>query len=369
MRGQWIGNYGGTNTGTAVVDIDDMGDHFEGRAFVYDDRQDLPSTYAAIRTADKARKFQLKLELLPIHPLTGDPVTWPEIQKLFPAVSFSRIANTEWEWDDKQLSVSWVTDTGVSGTATVPKSKASEPSEYRPLNITSWEEFRRFVRDLEHYRYMYRGQESNQWRLRTCFHRMGRADLMRFLGVDVPALHQHLSSMTAHVFNLFDPIQHGAFVNLVQHHGYPTPLLDWTYSPFIGSYFAFNDLPRERVAPYRKVRIFVFDKLQWCMDFNQLQKLSPARPHFSILDALAINNPRMVPQQALSSVTNVDDIESYIKQRETERGKTYLQIVDLPASERRLVLQELSLMGITAGSLFPGIDGACMQLRARFFEP
>jgi hypothetical protein len=22
MRGQWIGNYGGTNTGTAVVDID-----------------------------------------------------------------------------------------------------------------------------------------------------------------------------------------------------------------------------------------------------------------------------------------------------------------------------------------------------------
>jgi hypothetical protein len=60
MRGQWIGNYGGTNTGTAVVDIDDMGDHFEGRAFVYDDRQDLPSTYAAIRTADKARKFQRK---------------------------------------------------------------------------------------------------------------------------------------------------------------------------------------------------------------------------------------------------------------------------------------------------------------------
>jgi hypothetical protein len=118
----------------------------------------------------------------------------------------------------------------------------------------------------------------------------------------------------------------------------------------------------------RKVRIFVFDKLQWCMDFNQLQKLSPARPHFSILDALAINNPRMVPQHALSSVTNVDDIESYIKQRETEQGKTYLQVVDLPASERRLILQELSLMGITAGSLFPGIDGACMQLRARFFE-
>src|SRR5207253_5065146 len=31
------------------------------------------------------------------------------------------------------------------------------------------------------------------------------------------------------------------------------------------------------------------------------------------------------------------------------------------------LFEELSLMGITAGSLFPGIDGACEQLRDRFF--
>jgi hypothetical protein len=45
----------------------------------------------------------------------------------------------------------------------------------------------------------------------------------------------------------------------------------------------------------------------------------------------------------------------------------YLHIIDLPVNERQHVMQELSLMGITAGSLFPGLDGACEELRERFF--
>jgi hypothetical protein len=75
----------------------------------------------------------------------------------------------------------------------------------------------------------------------------------------------------------------------------------------------------------------------------------------------------MIPQQAVSSATNVDDIESYIKSKETG-GKSYLQMIDLPVKERDLALRELSVMGITAGSLFPGLDGACEELRERFFQ-
>ena len=71
----------------------------------------------------------------------------------------------------------------------------------------------------------------------------------------------------------------------------------------------------------------------------------------------AIENERMIPQQAVSIVTSIDDIESYIGLRETETTK-YLQAIDLPVSERKLVMRELSDMGITAGSLFPGLDGA-----------
>jgi len=75
----------------------------------------------------------------------------------------------------------------------------------------------------------------------------------------------------------------------------------------------------------------------------------------------------MVPQQALSTFTTVDDIETYIHVREKERGKCYLQVIDLPLRERDHVIRELRLMGITQGSLFPGLDGACEELRERFF--
>jgi hypothetical protein len=75
----------------------------------------------------------------------------------------------------------------------------------------------------------------------------------------------------------------------------------------------------------------------------------------------------MIPQQAASTVTNVDDIEDYIKSMQ-RNGKTYLSAVDLPVNNRRQVIRDLSFMGITAGSLFPGLDGACEELKERNFE-
>lgn len=116
-----------------------------------------------------------------------------------------------------------------------------------------------------------------------------------------------------------------------------------------------------------KVRIFVFDERQWCTHYGQVQNLVTRHPHFSVLKALAIGNERMVPQQAPSTLTNVDDVEGYVRAREVERGATYLEAIDLPMSSRSRVMQELSLMGITAGSMFPGLDGACEELRERFF--
>ena len=76
----------------------------------------------------------------------------------------------------------------------------------------------------------------------------------------------------------------------------------------------------------------------------------------------------MIPQQAASTVTNIDDIERYIKDCEKANNKKYLQAFDLPLTERDKVIQELRFMGITAGSMFPGLDGACEELKDRNFE-
>jgi hypothetical protein len=165
---------------------------------------------------------------------------------------------------------------------------------------------------------------------------------------------------------LKDELQYAAFVNLAQHHGYPTPLLDWTYSPFISAFFAFRTVKRT----YRKLasaRIFIFDRQQWCADMPRFAGVSPSPPHFSFVSPLAINNSRLVPQQAVSTVTNLDDLESFIRFHELRNNKTYLRVFDIPVSERAEVMNELRLMGITAGSMFPGLDGACEQLKEQFF--
>jgi hypothetical protein len=87
-----------------------------------------------------------------------------------------------------------------------------------------------------------------------------------------------------------------------------------------------------------------------------------------MLDALALGNPRAIPQQAISMISNVDDIETHIDSVEHARKATFLEAIGLPALERPAVMRDLAFMGITAGSLFPGLDGVCESLREKNFS-
>ena len=181
-----------------------------------------------------------------------------------------------------------------------------------------------------------------------------------------------LSARTKHVFNLQLPDENGAFFTLVQHHGYPTPLLDWTYSPYVAAFFAYRRISNEQAAkaePGARVRIHVFDQAQWQADWPQPLQILSAWLYVSVGEFLAIENERMIPQQAASTVTNVDDIEAYVRSKERSGSRQpYLTAIDLPVRDRKQVIRELSYMGITSGSLFPGLDGACEELRERNFE-
>jgi hypothetical protein len=50
----------------------------------------------------------------------------------------------------------------------------------------------------------------------------------------------------------------------------------------------------------------------WRKSFEHVQLITPPKLHFTVLEPLALNNPRVITQQSVSSVTNVDDIESYM---------------------------------------------------------
>jgi hypothetical protein len=370
MNGYWEGSYTGSNHGSIVVAMDDRGDHYAGFAYSYDNNPDLPSTCALIRTPDKGNNLRFTTTLKPLDPTTWQPVEWHTIQDRYrPDVTIPQWAAVECQWNRKQLSFNWTTNINTTGSAALSKSEADEPSTLTPLPIETWTDFRNHATQLEDYRFIFRGQ-SEPWRLRTPFHRTGRADMGRFLSEDMSYLRGTLSSRMNRLFDTSDPIQYAALMHLAQHHGYPTPLLDWTHSPFIAAFFAFNDVPSSNTSNETKdakARIFIFDSREWCRKFPQIPNMSGGMRHVSVVEPLSIGNDRLIPQQALSTVSTVDDIEPYIANHQLDNIHL-LDVIDLPISQRDQVMKELRQMGITAGLLFPGIEGACRDAKERFFR-
>jgi hypothetical protein len=367
MNGQWIGQYSGTNTGHVVADLDDVGAGYEGVVFTYDANIG-PRAFAQVQIAKDKTTFSLRVVLGHLERGSGLVLSRESLAQKFPDVQPAAHADTEWQVTPTQILLKWRTNIGTNGDGWMIKSEGQNPSSLAPLSdVKTWEEFKRFALALEPSRFVFRGHEKTTWRLRTAFHRTGRASLMKFMGQDVPALHRHLSGLTTHHFNLNDPLDYAAFLHLAQHHGYPTPILDWTHSPFVAAYFAFKDLRRNNLEADQKVRILILDAREWNKN-ERAQVLMPGFLHMTMLEPLATNNPRALPQQSISSVTNIDDLEGYLSGGEKQTGRSFLRAIDLPVSERQVVMQELALMGITAGSLFPGLDGACLQLKERYFD-
>lgn len=105
--------------------------------------------------------------------------------------------------------------------------------------VRTWEAFKRHVSSIRRDRFVFRGQERAEWHLRTTFHRSTRCLLEDFLVDDVKSLDRVFSGLSNYQINFQDPRQYGAFLSLAQHHGYPTPLLDWTWSPYVAAFFAY----------------------------------------------------------------------------------------------------------------------------------
>src|SRR6266403_1317383 len=157
MKGQWIGSYKGMDEGVAIVELDDMGSHFEGAAFAYSSNPALPALFAPVRTPDKSDSFKITLHPLPIGREDGliKPLSW--LADAYPGISVGSDLETDWQISAERLQLAWKSNIGTSGDAELPASRASLPSTYLPEgDVTSWDQFREFAVKLEPGRFIFR---------------------------------------------------------------------------------------------------------------------------------------------------------------------------------------------------------------------
>lgn len=229
----------------------------------------------------------------------------------------------------------------------------------------SWAEYKQIAADdLELDGAMvYRGQRSSSWGLVSSVHRTALVrsipDLKGYADYALPQVHDAIESWIGRSWDLKNALGLAEFLAFLQHNGFPTPLLDWTQSPYIAAYFAFEGI--DHFHPQEEdVAIFAFNQRAWTSTFKQVYDFADMTPHVSVLRPRQVGNHKLALQQGCFTVTNVLDIEEHIRLNEREDRK-FLTKYELDVRERPRVIRELSLMGISAIQLSPCVEAVCKK--------
>lgn len=227
--------------------------------------------------------------------------------------------------------------------------------------------------------YWYRGQTNAEWGLETSFLRMTRhlaKQRKEAIGLENVAREEFMSK--AHLFidpgNMDKVKTYPCWWALMQHHGAPTRLLDWTASPYVAAYFATQQDGSES------------DGAVWCFCHSRLHKafvkeygseppdLTKTADEDDAVKKLhaALGNPEAPPSvvplafKFFSSARMAEQQGRFtmclrIHQDHvciaTKISKTHLKKIVIPHKIKPDFLAELRRMNITAAALFPGVDG------------
>ncbi len=169
----------------------------------------------------------------------------------------------------------------------------------------------------------------------------------------------------------------GYLVHL-RHHGFPSPLLDWTESPYVAAYFAFRSKAEQKPdRPERRVAIWAYQEVRGGL------KQTTVGPRIFTLGSSGRTHQRHFLQhsQYTVAVTREGSGMRYCPHREAFQESEHMPSVVtedrhdarfkqdracrfvLPASLRDEALDYLRLHNVTANSLFPS-EEALMETLA-----
>ena len=150
---------------------------------------------------------------------------------------------------------------------------------YRQQVFSTWEDFKNGIRgalpgghDYDVYKnYIFRGQGSATWPLRSTFDRIysdkqaaSRDTLAKDL---VREFYEECERYSPWRYGIDDP----RVLAMAQHHGLPTRLLDWSFSPYVAAYFAFSWFMFENPAMEQSGNVAI-----WVLNRIELEKKAPA---------------------------------------------------------------------------------------------
>jgi hypothetical protein len=144
---------------------------------------------------------------------------------------------------------------------------------------------------------------------------------------------------------------HYEYMAYLRHHGFPSPLLDWSRSPYVAAFFAFR---HARPGDGKSSSIYVY-----CDSMTGVTGGAVGERAIRILGPYVRAHPRHFLQQSFYTVCeslNAHSCWEYDSHQSvfecTRPGQDFLWRFDLPSTERIKVLHQLDEFNLNAYSLF-----------------